>query len=304
MSACVCLIIISTVLAIGTMRLRHRADASSNRFVCVWLLQLAPLPLLLSLSLAGTTLANIAGLLVVVIQVFLAYRGIDRLILQKMTSERFSATAERNYNIQEQKYAALSKYTQEVRAARHDLRHHLSVIEEYIANGDREELKKYVAGIGNSAAFESNLSVCGNFAVDAIARHYLDIARQEDTTLNIELDVPENIGIPSADLCIVVGNCLENAVEAVAKTAKGKRIIRIRSQNTESRFTLVVGNSYTKAIKDAQGRFRSTKQPEHEGFGLSSIRAVAKKYNGEAFFDTKDGMFTTSVILFKPEARL
>ncbi len=246
----------------------------------------------------------IAAFAIILVQGTFIYRTVKRLKLVQNDSKRQEEVMGRYLRIQEQKYAALSKYLREVRAARHDLRHHLSVIEKYIANGDRDELREYVAGIGSSAAFESSLSVCGHFAVDAIARHYLYMARQEDIALDIELDVPENIGIPSADLCIILGNSLENAVEAVAKIRQGKRYIRARSQNTESKFTLVIGNPYTEAQKDGHGGFRSTKQPGHEGLGLMSIRQVAEKYDGAALFETKDGLFTTSVILFKPEVPL
>ena len=97
-----------------------------------------------------------------------------------------------------------------------------------------------------------------------------------------------------SDLCVVVGNLMENAVEACERMPEGRRFIRVNSGLEHGILTLTVDNSFSGKIRKQGGAFLSSKRPG-EGTGISSVVAVAKKHGGNAWFEEKEVVFQASV---------
>jgi hypothetical protein len=203
--------------------------------------------------------------------------------------------------LQREHYTLLQMNVEEAKRARHDLRYHLSVFESYIDTGENEKLTDYINEYKNSLPDDTELAFCENYAVNSILRYYIVMARSEGIRVDAHIALHENAGVNDSDLCIVFGNCVENAVEACRRTG-GDRFIKINSKTTGKLLTVTIDNSFDgTVIKDgpvflSRKREGGTKQ-SRQGFGISSVAAVAKKYNGDALFETKGSVFQASVIL-------
>jgi sensor histidine kinase YesM len=101
--------------------------------------------------------------------------------------------------------------------------------------------------------------------------------------------------VSDADLCIVFGNCVENAIEACQR-AGGERFIRIKSIIIGDMLAVTIDNSFDGILNQNNNTYQSRKH-NGEGIGISSVKAVARKYGGDAKFESKANVFQASVIL-------
>jgi sensor histidine kinase regulating citrate/malate metabolism len=190
----------------------------------------------------------------------------------------------------------LREHIAETKQARHDLRHHLSVIKSYIDTGETEKLTAYISEYESSLPDDTEIVFCENYAVNSILRYYIGIARREGVQVSAKIDIPENARVNDSDLCIVFGNCIENAVEACRKIEDSERFIEINAGLTGEMITITVDNSFNGTINETNGVFMSQKRKD-EGIGISSVRAVARKYDGATRFEVEGELFQASVML-------
>ena len=192
-------------------------------------------------------------------------------------------------------YERLQSHIDEVKKAKHDLRHHLTVIQSYIDLDDKERVKTYLNEYVRSFPADEEILFCKNFAVNSIVRYYTDAARNEGINIEAQLYLTENTGISDSDLCIIFGNCIENAIEACRRLEDGK-FIKISSKIAGKMLTITIDNSFDGIIKENGIAFWSLKR-ESEGIGISSVKAVVEKYGGTARFEPNDNIFQVSVLL-------
>lgn len=201
--------------------------------------------------------------------------------------------------LQEEQYKRLNEHIAEIREARHDLRHHLSVIDSYVQTNDIQRLRDYLKDYKCSLPEDSELALCENYAVNAIVNHYIGLARQEGITVTAKLQIPIALNIVDSDLCIVLGNCLENASEACRRMKDGQRYIRLHAEVVGSMLIMTIDNSFDGLVKEKGGIFYSLKRDKSntEGVGLSSVRAVAQKYRGTVQFTYTATEYRSSIML-------
>lgn len=201
--------------------------------------------------------------------------------------------------LQEEQYESLNEHIAEIRAARHDLRHHLSVIDSYTQANDIEQLRVYLQDYKCSLPEDSELILCENYAANAIASHYTGLAHREGIVVTANLQIPNELHIVGSDLCIVLGNCLENALEACRRMKTGQRYIHLHAEVIGCMLVVTIDNSFDGTVKEKDGIFYSFKRDRAntEGVGLSSVRAVAQKYRGTVQFAHTEAEFRTSVML-------
>jgi sensor histidine kinase YesM len=227
---------------------------------------------------------------------FMVYYVVIRMIVQTENNEKLNHQLE----LQGEHYKMLREHIAETKTARHDLRHHLSLLQAYIASGENEKLKAYVNEYTGSLPIDTEIMFCENYAVNSILMHYAGIAKNEGIRFDVRLELPEKTGVNDSDLCIVFGNCIENAIEACRKLNDGK-FIKINSKLAGKMLAVTIDNSFDGAIKKEGDTFLSLKHAG-EGIGISSVKAVAQKYNEVARFEAKDNIFQASVMLRMTES--
>ena len=182
------------------------------------------------------------------------------------------------------------------RHQRHDFRQHLRVISGLTASGKLEELKKYLAQYDMQLEDEG-MPICANAAMDAIIGYYRMELQGSDINAHWRIELPEKLPLSESDLCVVMGNLLENAVRCVRSEKAGNRSITVYCRMvTPAILGIVIENTYDGKLDCRNGVFYSTSH-DGRGTGLLSVETIAKKYNGDFKVETENGVFRANVLL-------
>ncbi|MDR1014249.1 MAG: GHKL domain-containing protein [Coriobacteriales bacterium] len=204
-------------------------------------------------------------------------------------------TMNNSLDMQRNLYQKLNQSTEQVRALRHDLRHQLGAIRGYLQKDDVDGALGYVDSISGGIPEIADKLLCDNFAVNAVAVHYLDMAARNHIQADLRLVVPEDLGqVPDNDMSIIVGNLLENAIEACLYVDEDRRFIRMTSKVAKRRLAIVIDNSFDGTYTERGGEFYSRKR-QGKGIGISSVRAVVERYGGALKYEVANGVFMTSL---------
>ncbi len=199
-------------------------------------------------------------------------------------------------SMQQARYDSLRASIAEARDARHDMRHHLNALQSLAAQNQWESLKKYLSDVRESIP-SAGLELCDNPAVDSVASHYSLLCRKQGIPFSFELDLPRELPVPEIDLCLVLSNLLENALEASQRTDPARRQIKARAYRPSGHMILLtVENAFDGEIKEKDGVFQSSKRIG-EGIGIHSVRRIADKNGGYSRFSYERGVFCANVML-------
>ena len=132
--------------------------------------------------------------------------------------------------------------------------------------------------------------------VDAILNGQINIAAQNHIPVNAKAKIPEDTPVSDVDLCVIIGNLLDNAVEENKKLPEENRFLRIYIGQKNTQFYLAFTNAAGRKQERLGSLFRSTKGAEH-GFGLGRVESIVKKYGGQFFADSEDGGFTAEILI-------
>lgn len=181
----------------------------------------------------------------------------------------------------------------ELRRQRHDLRHQLTAIRG-LAGDTNPQLSKYIDNLLDTIPAAPQM-YCENQAVNAIVSHYAALCREQGVETDIRLSVPtQTQQITDAELCVIFGNLLENALEACERMGEGRKFLHLGSRVHMGLLTIVMDNSFDGQVRQENGKFRSSKRDDF-GVGLTSIQAVARKRGGDARFEAENNVFHSSV---------
>ena len=183
----------------------------------------------------------------------------------------------------------------ELRRQRHDLRHQLTAIRG-LAGDTNPQLSKYIDDLLDTIPAAPQ-EYCENQAVNAIVSHYAALCREQGIETDIRLSVPTRTEqTTDAELCVIFGNLIENALEACGRMTEGKKFIHLGSRVDMGLLTIIMDNSFHGQFKQEHGKYFSSKRDDF-GVGLSSIQAVARKRGGDARFETDGNVFHSSVYM-------
>ncbi len=127
----------------------------------------------------------------------------------------------------------------------------------------------------------------------------MEQAEKEQADISANVSLQDVIPIPDAELCIIIGNLLENAVEACQRMKSQERFLDVKLSMPSSSILMVqVCNSYEGTVQQmADGSFLSSKRKAQKGIGLSSVLSITEKYNGIARIEHQKQLFQVSVII-------
>lgn len=199
-------------------------------------------------------------------------------------------------SMQQQRYESLKTAIEEARQARHDMRHQLNHISVLAEAGELEDLKSYLA---KTVSRIPNLDMCfcENRTADSVVGYYCALAKREDIPFRTKLDLPESLPIDEVDMCLILSNLLENALEASLRTAPARRQIEITAYVHAKRLLLIeVVNAFDGKVNEKNGVFLSSKRKE-SGIGIQAVNHIAEKNGGTSTFTHQNGAFSAKVML-------
>lgn len=266
----------------------------------VWLLPLfnSIIVLIFTYPIEQSNLKALLSRILLMICMFLVYHFLVRGIQQgqkQAIAEEHSRSIEFLLKLQAEQYAINQQQSEEIRQARHDLRYHWNVLQNYVDSGDFDGLSAYIRKYGEHTPWETSNRYCNHTSVNAILCFYAKKAAQQQIKMDISFAMKEEICIPEPELCVLLGNLLENAVEACSACQQERYINVHARQIGESCLVLTVDNTGLEPVMKGNA-FYSSKRPDF-GLGTESVRAIARRYHGDARFQWKDGVFYASVML-------
>lgn len=183
----------------------------------------------------------------------------------------------------------------QIKSFRHDIKNHWVALSGYFSNGDYEGGKKYIEQI--SGAFSEGETIdTGNIALDAIISTKKALADEKGIRFDATVQIPEQIPVDAADICIIFGNSLDNAIEACEKIKSDKKYIKLSVIYEDNSILCKVVNTVESKHKIT---LKTTKKDKsNHGFGFDNIKQSLSKYNHLMKIDQNDNEFILSFVIF------
>ena len=196
-------------------------------------------------------------------------------------------------------YQGIKREHTEVRIIRHDLRNHITVVQSRLEQGDSDGAIRYLEKLGSSPALTGRKRYCENEIANAVLTIKAAVMEQEKIQADLAVTLPTSLPVPDVELCALLGNALDNAIEA-AKTAREKYIM-VRARADKGMLMLQVQNAMGVEPLLENGVFKTTKSDTaSHGFGLAAMREIAERYGGLMEADVRQGQFELIVCLPLP----
>lgn len=180
---------------------------------------------------------------------------------------------------------------------RHDLRHHLQYLSACLEDGQEERAKSYISDICKEIEAQKVLRYCENEAANLILSAFVGRAKKNGVDIEVQGAVTNDITVSDNDLCVLLSNSLENALNACLPIARDgeKCVISIRFVNPGGKLFIQITNPYRNDIKFENGIPISSQQ--NHGIGVQSICAIVERYGGCCSFSLEDGLFVLRLSL-------
>ena len=221
--------------------------------------------------------------------------GLFNFLFGKMIDKRI--TKYQNDLINKQ-YAEVENMYRTMRGWRHDYHNHIQTMKAYLQMNKIEELEQYLNNLDKDLTTVDTVIKTGNVMVDAILNSKISLAKSKDINVNAKAIVPKELKILEIDLCVIIGNLLDNAIEACMKLVNpSDRFIRVYVDIFKEQLYISVQNSNGGKIKKIGKTYYTTKESNSHGFGLIRVDNIVNKYNGYINRQNEEGVFATEVML-------
>lgn len=193
---------------------------------------------------------------------------------------------------------------QNTRRIRHDLNGYLIDLKAVIQSGAFEEAEKKIdTMLEQNQIYRDEVSRSGNLVIDSLINYKYSFAIKEKIDMQCRVFVPDQLPFDGADLCIILGNLIDNAMEAASRLLEEQRHVEVSVSQMKGVLSIVVQNPYKgKNRKNKNGQLLTNKSDSiNHGIGLLSVQRSVDKYNGELLIDDKNGLFKVSVLLYLSE---
>ena len=198
--------------------------------------------------------------------------------------------------IVEQHYAEVENMYRKMREWRHDYHNHIQALATMLEQGDTEKAREFLSEIHDTLTKVDTVLKTGNTMVDAILNSKISLMYAKQIRVDATAKVPPSLSVKDIDLCVIIGNLLDNAVEACEKLPENSRFVRIYIAVKGNHLYLSFTNSAGKKQEKVGGLFRSSKG-SWGGIGLSRVDSLVSRYGGYVTRASEDGGYTTEVIL-------
>lgn len=194
-------------------------------------------------------------------------------------------------------YQEVDNMYKQIRGWRHDYRNHIQTMKVLASNGDLEGIKAYLDELDTDLNTVDTVVKTGNPMADAILNSKISLAKAKGIAVQADAHIPVKLNISELDLCCIIGNLLDNAIEASLPLPPEQRLIRVYMDMKGTQLYISVTNfTASKKLVKLGKHFPSTKGEGH-GFGLVRIDNIIERLDGYLSRNSEDGAFTTEILL-------
>lgn len=188
---------------------------------------------------------------------------------------------------------------EKIKGWQHDWNNHLAVIKFLIDEKEYLELEKYIERVSSeiyNLKKETSIIKTKNVVLDAIINSKIVLAKNLDIDINVNINLPDKIPFTNLELCVLLGNLLDNSIEANLGENKNKWI-NVKIDVLKDNLSLSIDNSINNIIINQNGKYLTSKGKSDHGRGLIQIDNIVNKYNGNIIRKSEGKIFTTKILI-------
>lgn len=225
---------------------------------------------------------------------FYLYDRISQVLLDK--TDKLLIEQQNKYYINQLELMKLS--LESTKTIKHDLKNHISSLYTLAENYKREEILKYLSEVIKGIDNQEGLATTGNVVIDSIINFKLQEANKKGVSVNLDLNIPKELGMSQFDITVILGNLIDNSLDAVRKLNRN-RYINIRMKYTKGRLILELNNSYDGTLIKKNNRIVTSKEDiNNHGLGLKSVKRVLERYDGTMKIKYDDKQFNIILLIY------
>ena len=246
----------------------------------------------------GTTKRHLAIMAIALIAMdFLVYFLLVQLS-KKHTLKMENSLLLQQHAFFEKSAADVKQQYENVQAMRHDYKNILLVLQSLNRDGKTQEIERFIGEYLNATDRMPTIIHTNNEYVNAVVN--LKIAQAKEQGIGVTVDMPSSVlFVHAVDLCNLLGNLLDNAMEACVLCEGGARRLRLTLQQDGDQLTVCVKNTVKESVLATNPQLRTAKADGvHHGYGTKIVRSIAKKYGGFADYYEEDGWFCCNVVMY------
>ena len=233
----------------------------------------------------------IAGGIAALIFVLLEY------LLQRIMKREEDKTIIYQNKLMKQQMDEIENIYMTMRGWRHDYHNHLQSLKGYLSLNKVDQMKNYLNELETDLDSIDTLYHSGNLQLDSILNAKLSIAEKGQIRIHCDASIPPQLHVSDLDLCVILGNLLDNAIESCRKIKNpDERFIRVYIGILKKQLYISITNATSETVKQRTDHYFTTKRGDH-GHGLKRVDQVVKKYDGYLNRQNEPGVFATEIIL-------
>lgn len=194
-------------------------------------------------------------------------------------------------------YQEVETMYRQIRGWRHDYRNHIQMMKALAAKDDMEAIKAYLDELDTDLNTVDTVVKTGNAMADAILNSKISLARSKGIEVKADAFIPVQLKMSELDLCVIIGNLFDNAIEASMDLPPEQRMIRVYMDMKNTQLYISFTNfTASKKLQKIGNKFHTTKGEGH-GFGLVRIDNIVERLDGYLSRNSEDGAFTTEILI-------
>lgn len=213
--------------------------------------------------------------------------GMDGLYVQQQKSAQYLA--------QIASYKMLEEEDRKGERLRHDMKNHIIALKNLLEKRDWEKMEQYLSAMEEQGGVRAG-AVTGNRVIDALLYRKKKLAEEKDIPWRCEVNIPRETGIDEFDLCVILGNMLDNAIEGCKALPGRDAFIDVQVKTVKKCLLFEVKNA-TELKEIPERGFTGKENSKGHGIGLLNIKDTAEKYDGTVQTEVENGVFSISVLL-------
>lgn len=218
-------------------------------------------------------------------------------LLQRIVKREEDKTIIYQNKLMKQQMDEIENIYMTMRGWRHDYHNHIQSLKGYLSLNKVEQMKNYLNELETDLDSIDTLYHSGNLQLDSILNAKLAIAEKGQIRIHCDASIPPQLHVSDLDLCVILGNLLDNAIESCRKIKDpDERFIRVYIGILKKQLYISITNATSETVKQRTDHYFTTKRDDH-GHGLKRVDQVVKKYDGYLNRQNEPGIFATEIVL-------
>lgn len=190
----------------------------------------------------------------------------------------------------------IMKTENKIRGLQHDMKHHIIQLELMAKQNGQSDIEEYLQNMADFMSNPEELVHTGNLDIDSVLNYMISKAKQVLKEVNVKVNIPSDIA-SHFNINVIIGNLLENAIEAAVNTEN--KILDIDIHYKQGVLYLDISNSYSNKVTVKEHRFLTSKEDDHKhGIGLDNVKKMVEEHNGVLQFCYDENMFRVKIMMY------